>query len=117
MSEDPDVTARRWMAVFFAVGSMCFLLGPFPGYAHLVGDSADAVTFFVGSILFTLGGAFQSRLAWVERRSASGGRAAWCSAAVQSAGTLFFNVTTYQAMHVAVSSSEYEELVWRPDWR
>ena len=28
---------------------------------------ADAITFFVGSILFTLGGALQSRLAWLER--------------------------------------------------
>jgi hypothetical protein len=30
---------------------------------------------------------------------------------------LFFNVTTYQAMHTAVTSSEYNKLVWRPDWR
>ena len=36
---------------------------------------------------------------------------------VQSAGTLFFNVTTYQAMHVALTSSDYDRLVWRPDWR
>ena len=36
---------------------------------------------------------------------------------VQSAGTLFFNVSTYQAMHTAVTSSEYNKLVWRPDWR
>jgi hypothetical protein len=110
------MSRRRWMALFFALGSTCFLVGPFPGYAQLVGDSADAVTFFVGSILFTLGGAVQSRLAWVERRSPGGG-AAWWSAIVQSAGTLFFNVTTYQAMHVALTSPEYNKLVWRPDWR
>ncbi|HEU5213869.1 MAG TPA: hypothetical protein VFU10_13950, partial [Gaiellaceae bacterium] len=36
---------------------------------------------------------------------------------IQSAGTLFFNVTTYQAMHTAITSSEYDKLVWRPDWR
>jgi hypothetical protein len=105
------------MALFFALGSTCFLVGPFPGYAQAVGDSADAVTFFVGSILFTLGGALQSWLAWSERRSPDGGRAAWWSAIVQSAGTLFFNVTTYQAMHVALTSTEYNRLVWRPDWR
>jgi hypothetical protein len=105
------------MALFFAVGSACFLVGPFPGYAQLVGESADAVTFFVGSILFTLGGALQSGLAWRERRFAHGGRAAWWSAVVQSAGTLFFNVTTYQAMQVALTSTEYDRLVWRPDWR
>ena len=105
------------MALSFALGSTCFLVGPFPVYAQLVGDSADAITFFVGSILFTVGGALQSGLAWFERRSRGGGRAAWWSAIVQSAGTLFFNVTTYQAMHVALTSSEYDRLVWRPDWR
>jgi len=110
------MTRRRWMALCFALGSTCFLVGPFPGYAQLVGDSADAVTFFVGSILFTAGGGLQSWVAWGERRS-PGGPAAWWSAIVQSAGTLFFNVTTYQAMHVALTSSEYDKLVWRPDWR
>jgi len=101
----------------FALGSTCFLVGPFPGYAQLVGDSADAVTFFVGSILFTMGGALQSGLAWPGRRAPDGGRAAWWSAIIQSAGTLFFNVTTFQAMHTALTSSEYNHLVWRPDWR
>ena len=51
------LTRTRWMAVFFAVGSACFLIGPFPGYAQLVGATADGLTFFMGSILFTLGGA------------------------------------------------------------
>jgi len=105
------------MALCFALGSTCFLIGPFPGYAQLVGDSADAVTFFVGSILFTAGGALQTWLAWPDRRVSGGGRAAWYAALVQSAGTLFFNVTTYQAMHVALTNPEYDKLVWRPDWR
>jgi len=99
------------MAGCFALGSTCFLIGPFPGYVQLVGESADAITFFVGSILFTAGGGLQSWLAWAERG------AGWWAAIVQSAGTLFFNVTTYQAMHTALTSSEYNKLVWRPDWR
>jgi len=111
-----DVTSRRWMALCFALGSTCFLVGPFPGYAQLVGDTADAVTFFVGSILFTAGGAVQSGLAWRER-SSPGGRADWWAAIVQSAGTLFFNVTTYEALHTALASPEYNRLVWRPAWR
>jgi hypothetical protein len=111
------MTRERWLALCFALGSTCFLIGPFPGYAQLVGESADGVTFFVGSILFTAGGALQSWLAWPDRRVPGGGRAAWWAAIVQSAGTLFFNVTTYQAMHVALTSSEYNRLVWRPDWR
>src|SRR5262249_58142217 len=101
------------MALCFAAGSTCFLLGPFPGYAQLVGDSADAVTFFVGSILFTTGGALPSWLAWPERRSAGGGRAAWWSAVVQSAGTLFFNVTTFQALHTAVTNPECQKVLLR----
>jgi hypothetical protein len=105
------------MALFFALGSACFLIGPFPGYANLVGERADAITFFVGSILFTAGGGLQSWLAWPARRSPDGGRAAWWTAIIQSAGTVFFNVTTYQAMHTALNSSEYNKLVWRPDWR
>jgi hypothetical protein len=110
------MTRRRWMALCFALGSACFLIGPFPGYAQLVGDTADAVTFFAGSILFTIGGALQSWLVWPERRT-PGGSAAWWASIIQSAGTLFFNVTTYEAMHTALTSSEYNKLVWRPDWR
>jgi len=109
------MSRERWMALCFALGSGCFLIGPFPGYANLVGDAADAVTFFAGSVLFTAGGALQSWLAYPHRHAAGIGRAAWWAAAVQSAGTLFFNVTTYQAMHTALTSSEYDRLVWRPD--
>ena len=99
----------RWMALCFALGSTCFLIGPFPGYAQLVGDSADAITFFIGSILFTAGGTLQSWLAWSERRCPGGGRAAWWAAIVQSAGTLFFNVTTYQAMHTVLTSPRVQQ--------
>jgi hypothetical protein len=103
------------MALFFALGSTCFLIGPFPGYAQLVGGTADAVTFFVGSILFTAGGALQTLIAFPERRWPGAGSAAWWAATVQSAGTLFFNVTTYQALHTALSDPSYDRLVWRPD--
>jgi hypothetical protein len=103
------------MALCFALGSACFLVGPFPGYAELVGESADGVTFFVGSILFTAGGALQSWLSWPNRRTPGAGRAAWWAAVIQSAGTLFFNVTTFQAMHTALTSPEYDKLVWKPD--
>jgi hypothetical protein len=111
------MTRERWMALCFALGSTCFLIGPFPGYAQLVGDAAVGVTFFVGSVLFTAGGALQSVLAWPEHAQRGAGRAAWWAALIQSAGTLFFNVTTFQAMTTVVSSSEYDRLVWRPDWR
>ncbi len=109
------MTRERWMAMLFALGSTCFLVGPFPGYARLVGAEADAVTFFAGSILFTAGGLLQSAIAFPDRRSGAAGTAAWRAAAVQSAGTLFFNVTTYQALHTSLSNADYDRLVWRPD--
>jgi hypothetical protein len=109
------MSRERWMALFFALGSTCFLVGPFPGYAQLVGADADAGTFFGGSILFTAGGALQTLLAFPERDSGSAGRPAWWAATVQSAGTLFFNVTTYQALHTSLTNANYDRLVWRPD--
>ena len=63
------------MALLFALGSFCFLIGPFPGYVDLVGPGADAATFFVGSIFFTAGGAMQTWLAFPDRHAAApGGR-------------------------------------------
>jgi hypothetical protein len=100
------------VALAFAVGSTCFLIGPFPGYADLVGERAAAITFFVGSIFFTLGGALQT-LAASHRRHQD--RAAWWSAVIQSAGTLFFNVSTFRALDNALSNPQYNRLVWRPD--
>jgi hypothetical protein len=103
------------MAVAFAAGSACFLVGPFPGYLSLVGPVAVGVTFFVGSVLFTAGGALQTWAAAPHRRISGAGRSAWWAAVVQSSGTLFFNVTTFRALQTAVGSAEYDRLVWRPD--
>src|SRR5688572_3265034 len=103
------------MGLSFAVGALCFVAAPFPGYLELVGPDADAVTYFVGSIFFTCGGALQVWLALRERRSPGPGRAAWWAAVIQSAGTLFFNATTYRALDAALSDPQYDKLVWRPD--
>ena len=107
--------AELWMAWAFGLGSTCFLVGPVPFYATLVGARADAITFFVGSILFTAGGALQSWLAAPRRAADAPGRAAWWTAIVQSLGTLFFNVTTFRALQVTLSDPHYDRLVWRPD--
>lgn len=109
------LSLEQWMAVAFALGSTGFLIGPFPGYADLVGDAADAVTFFVGSVLFTVGGALQTWLAAPTRHEGEQGRAAWWTAVTQSAGTLFFNISTFRALQPLLGSSEYDRLVWRPD--
>ena len=97
------------MALAFAAGSACFLVGPFPRYINLVGPEADAITFFIGSVFFTAGGALEVSIAH--------GRAAWWSAVVQSAGTLFFNLSTFHALTTTLSNPQYNRLVWRPDAR
>ena len=108
------MSRERCMAALFALGSVCFVVAPFPGFAQLVGAQADALTFFVGSLFFTGGGALQAAIAFPERRSRTG-QAAWRAAAIQVAGTLFFNITTYQAVHTSLSDADYNRVVWRPD--
>jgi hypothetical protein len=103
------------MAWAFALGSACFLLGPFPGYAELVGGTVDAFTFFVGSLLFTTGGGLQTWLSVGDRHVGPAGRAAWWAAVTQSAGTLFFNVSTFHALQTVLSNPDYDRRVWRPD--
>jgi hypothetical protein len=103
------------MALLFAIGSTCFLIGPFPGYLGLVGAKADGLTFFVGSIFFTAGGAMQSWLSFPHHSDPGAGRAAWWAAIIQSAGTLCFNVSTYEGLHTAFTEPSYNRLVWRPD--
>src|SRR3954470_8642708 len=102
------MSRERVMALLFAAGSACFLVGPFPGYARLVGATAVGVTFFAGSILFTAGGALQAWLAFAGRRSPGPGHAAWWAAVVQSAGTLFFNATTFHSLSTLPSDAGYD---------
>lgn len=97
------------MGVLFAIGSTCFLVGPFPGFAELVGASADASVFFVGSIFFTLAAALQCLETWHAER-----RERW-SSLIQFAGTLAFNATTFRALDVALDDASYDRVVWRPD--
>ena len=106
---------ERWMALAFAIGSTGFLVGPLPGYAQAVGALATALTFFVGSVFFTTGGALQSVLAWPDRHRTAADASAWRTAWIQSAGTLFFNVSTFRAVTIAVDNPAYDRLVWRPD--
>ncbi|MGZ4665652.1 MAG: hypothetical protein ACXV5Q_11575, partial [Frankiaceae bacterium] len=98
-------------------GRRVFSSGRFPATRNWWGGSADAVTFFIGSILFTAGGAVQTLLAFPERHghASPSGRSAWWAAVIQSAGTVFFNVTTYRALQTSLSTPRYDRLVWGPD--
>ena len=115
-----------WIAVLFAVGSLLFALGAVPGYASAVGARWDAVTFFIGSLFFTAAGFLTYREAVDAGPQPPGAarrrffvfqprRIDWWATAVQLAGTLFFNVSTGNAMRADLSAQAAHQHVWRPD--
>jgi hypothetical protein len=129
------VTPRRLnaaVAVLFMVGSFGFALGATGFYASAVGPTPDAVTFFVSSIFFTSASFLQLLQSQSPGMAASGTARdgerqrlrfvawlprdrGWLAAVIQFPGTLFFNGTTFWAVTVATSSSQYDKVVWRPD--
>lgn len=98
--------ATWWIAVLFAIGSVCFVVGPFPGYIQLFGSSADGVTFFVGSLFFTSAALLQAIQASARDR---------LSTQIQFAGTILFNVNTFLAMETSFDTSQVDRLVWAPE--
>jgi hypothetical protein len=106
-------SAVWWIGVLFAIGSTCFLVGPFPGLVELVGSEIDGIVFFVGSLFFTSAAALQ----YVDGGLFGPRRLAWWSNAVQFAGTLFFNVSTFDALRTGLDANEYDRLGWTPDAR
>jgi hypothetical protein len=121
--------ASWWIAVLFIIGSACFAIGPFPGFVHLVGAGADAAVFFAGSLFFTSAATLQ----YLETINADRGpegtgerrrlrvlsfephRIDWWASAVQLLGTLFFNISTYEALQEGLSTPQENHLIWAPD--
>lgn len=102
----------------FAIGSLCFFAGTLPLYVSWAGVVWTNVTFFVGSIFFTLAALVQLLLS--GRRPPRGDtnpadRADWWSAAIQFAGTLLFNVSTAAALLGAIARPDAVGVGWRPD--
>jgi hypothetical protein len=113
-----------FMAMGFAVGSLCFALGAIPGYARLVGPGPDAITYFIGSIFFTTAGYLQffecinaGRGPGERRRfgAVQPGRIDWWATAIQFLGTLFFNISTFDATRTGLSAHGSNVYVWAPD--
>lgn len=105
----------RAMGIFFAAGSLCFVIAPITAYANAVGGTTDGLTYFIGSILFTLGGASQCLLAAPERPDRPSGLAGWRTAWIQSVGTVLFNVMTLASIYVLITSTTYDTVVWVPN--
>jgi len=124
-----------WIALLFAIGSSFFLVG---GLAATWPDGApgplrDAATlgrtFFVGSIFFTSAAWLQwlealngdvataleegtQRWRWLGWRPRNLG---YLASAVQLAGTLLFNLNTWDAMIPALSWQQQDVLIWTPN--
>lgn len=109
-----DIDWDRWVAAGFALGSACFFIGPFPGFVQLVGQAADSIVFFVGSLFFTAAAALELREGTLRKRRRFSG-APWWSAAVQFVGTLFFNVSTFHALQDGLTAEQQNRLIWAPD--
>ncbi|MEV7648581.1 chloride channel protein [Arthrobacter sp. NPDC089319] len=125
-SADHAAGRERWTAGLFIIGSSLFALGAVPFYADAVGLRAGAVTFFLGSLFFTSAAFLQYREAvdalpgvgaarrhslwvWAPRNPT------WLAAAVQLAGTLWFNWSTANAVNDNLSAELIDQRVWRPD--
>ncbi|HVC67634.1 MAG TPA: hypothetical protein VND44_08575 [Acidimicrobiales bacterium] len=119
-----------WIAVLFAVGATCFTVAAVPSLAAAVGTRTDNLVYFVGSLFFTSAGLLlYAQVAGVDDpRVAGTGRRArmllvprprridWLAAVVQSAGTLFFNVSTGHALWATYTTTAGANRgVWRPD--
>jgi hypothetical protein len=104
----------RLIAIGFAIGSACFFVGPFPGFLQLVGEGADGVVFFAGSVFFTFAAGLELREATL-RLGRWASNPSWWSAAIQFAGTLLFNVNTFNAMKDGLSTQQENRLVFAPD--
>jgi hypothetical protein len=130
---DVRVTPKRLnlvIALAFAVGSICFILGTVPWYAERVGAAADAITFFVGSLFFTTASSCQllqaqtpamnpsarvSRPTPLSFRRPQVSNTNWRAAAAQFPGTLAFNVSTAFAISTSLTIQRTDRLVWAPD--
>jgi drug/metabolite transporter (DMT)-like permease len=117
MTTDRRVRLRR-EAWGFAIGSTFFAVGAVPFYADAVGEVVANLTFFIGAIFFTLAAFIQLALSGrrpPRRASNRADRADWWAAAVQFAGTLFFNLSTTAALITAIDEDSRIGTGWRPD--
>lgn len=118
-----------WTAGLFAVGSACFLVAALASQWASSPRDAIGITFFAGSICFTSAAYLQH---WLAVSSAPPWRrgtdwsllhpARWpvrhvdvLASLIQLAGTIFFNVNTFEAMKEGLSPMQVNLRVWTPD--
>src|SRR4051794_41731385 len=121
-STEPTASRRRqgvwwrpdrvswWMGLLFAIGSLCFALAAIASQWASAPRPGIGVTYFVGSIFFTVAACLQWRSAPRDPRGID-----WWASAIQVAGTLFFNVSTFAGMKHGFDARQTNLRVWTPD--
>src|SRR5256885_15964822 len=104
----PRLRTETRIARLFMVGSACFAIASLPFAASVAGTGADGITYFTGSVFFTAA-------AFEQLRACGPLRIEWWASAIQLAGTIFFNVNTFNAMLSGLSGHRTDLLVWAPD--
>ena len=119
-----------WTGVLFAAGSACFAVAAVPTVAIRVGTTTDNWVYFVGSLLFTAAGILQyAQVVGADEPALPGARARlralaswsphridWVAAAVQTVGTMFFDLSTGHALTTAAGGgADLNQAIWRPD--
>lgn len=116
----------------FSLGSTCFVIGSVPAFVNAVGGWVDGVTYFVGSIFFTVASYGQlvqvqspamtdvddrtqhepAPLRWIAWSPHDRN---WWAAVTQLPGTLLFNVSTFASLAHNATVQETNRHVWIPD--
>ncbi len=118
-----------WMAVLFAVGSVCFAVAAIASQWISASRPAIGWTFFIGSLFFTSAGYLQyseavnvdhhpsartRRRRW-RPASWEPRRIDWLASFVQFVGTILFNISTFAALNHDLTTRQANTRVWAPD--
>ena len=116
-----------WVGALFIIGSACFAVGSVPGLSSVASAELISSVYFIGSLFFTGAGYLQFLQAinargigerhGIHRWFATVPHGlGWWAAAVQLAGTVFFNVTTFEALKTGFTVHQENLRVWSPDF-
>lgn len=122
-----------WIALLFIIGSACFAWAAFASnWPHFLpvfmsGNAFIAKVFFIGSVFFSSAAALQLLEAingdvadigqpqvwrWFAWKPHNAG---YLSSLIQFAGTLLFNINTFDAMQTGLNWLQQDVWIWTPD--
>jgi hypothetical protein len=109
-----------WVATLFMIGSACFAVGTVVAVSKQ--PETSGMIYFVGSLFFTMAG-FGQLLSATNERGFDRPRffvwmpetSDWKASAIQSFGTLCFNVSTGFALVESLDTQQANRLIWSPD--